>query len=68
MPDTTILMWGLLFGSIGMGYLMYGKSQRHMTALLSGIGLCALPYILTNAILLVVLGVVMMAVPYFVKV
>ena len=67
MDNTTTIMWGLLFGSIGMGYLIYGKKQRRGIALLSGVVLCAFPYFISNVFLMILIGVVVMALPYFVR-
>ena len=67
MTDTASLLWGLLFGSIGLGYFIYGKKQNHTVALLSGIGLMVYPYFVTNAYALVLIGLALMAVPYFVR-
>lgn len=60
-------MWGVLFGSIGMGYFIYGKKQRRGIALLSGVVLCAFPYFIANILLMILIGIIFMALPYFVK-
>jgi hypothetical protein len=60
-------MWGVLFGSIGMGYLIYGRKQRRGMALLSGIGLCVLPYFVPNVFLMILVAVILMGLPYFYK-
>ena len=65
--STALLFWGLLFGSLGAGYFIYGKKQGAIVPLLCGIALCIFPYFVTNTILLVVVGVVLAAVPYFVR-
>ena len=28
MDNTAVLLWGLLFGSIGFGFFLYGKRQK----------------------------------------
>jgi len=61
------LLWGVLFGSLGLGYFVYGKKQRAIVPLLCGIALMAMPYFVANTWLLVLLGVGIAAVPYFVK-
>jgi len=61
------LWWGLLFGSIGMGFLVYGKRQKAPVPLLCGIGLIAFPYFVSNGWVMVLVGVGLMAVPYFVR-
>lgn len=65
--STSALFLGVLFGSIGMGYIVYGKKQRNGVALLSGIGLCAFPYFVPNVFLLILIAVVLMALPFFIR-
>jgi len=65
--DTSTLFWGLLFGSIGLGFFVYGRRQKMVVPLLTGVALMILPYCVSNTILLVVLGVGFVAVPYFVR-
>jgi choline-glycine betaine transporter len=67
MGSTTSIMWGVLFGSIGMGYLIYGRKQQRGIALLSGIVLCAFPYFISNIFLMIFFGVILMALPYFIR-
>ena len=65
--DTSSLLWGLLFGSIGLGFLVYGRKQKRVVPLLCGLALIVYPYFVSNTILLVILGVALMAIPYFVR-
>lgn len=67
MDSTTSIMWGLLFGSIGLGYLVYGRRQRRGIALLSGVVLCAFPYFVGNVVLMILIAIVFMALPFFIK-
>jgi hypothetical protein len=60
-------MFGILFGAIGVGYVVYGRKQRRGAALLCGITLCAYPYFFDNLVLIIVIGAVLMAVPFFVR-
>jgi hypothetical protein len=62
---TAMLLWGLLFGSIGLGYFIYGKKQRAVVPLLCGLGLMVFPYFVPNTVLLVGVGAVLIAIPYF---
>ena len=66
--DTSSLLWGLLFGSIGFGYLIYGRKQKAIVPLVCGLALMIYPYFVANTILLVAVGVALMAVPYFVRI
>jgi hypothetical protein len=64
MSEATLL-WGLLFGSIGVGFVLYGKQQRAPLPLLCGIALMVYPYFVPNVIALVGIGMVLMMIPYF---
>ena len=61
------LLWGLLFGSVGLGFFLYGKKQRVVVPLVCGLALMVFPYFVSNTILLVAIGVVLIAIPYFVR-
>ncbi len=61
------LLWGLLFGSCGLGFFLYGKKQRAVVPLACGLVLMVFPYFVANTILLVLIGAALMAVPYFVR-
>jgi hypothetical protein len=65
--QTAWLFWGLLFGSIGLGFLIYGRKQRAVVPLVCGLALMVFPYFVSNTILLVVIGVALMAIPYFLR-
>lgn len=62
---TSLLFWGLLFGSIGSGFLVYGKQQKAVIPLICGLALIVVPYFISNVWLLVAAGVALVAVPYF---
>jgi hypothetical protein len=61
------ILWGLVFGSIGLGYFVYGKRQRRGVPLACGLGLMIFPYLVSNTILLVLIGLVLAALPYFLR-
>lgn len=56
-----------MFGAIGLGFFVYGRRQRAVVPLLSGLALMLFPYFVANAIALVAIGAVLMAVPYFIR-
>jgi hypothetical protein len=66
--DEALLIWGLLFGSIGMGFFMYGKKQKAVVPLVCGLALMVFPYFVSATVPLVVIGIVLMAIPYFVRI
>ena len=65
--NTSSLLWGLLFGSIGLGFLVYGRKQRAVVPLVCGLALIVFPYFVSNTIALIAIGIVLMAVPYFLR-
>jgi hypothetical protein len=65
--DSATILWSLLFGSIGLGYFMYGKKQSNPVARYSGVALMIYPYFISNTIVLVVVGVVLLLLPKLVK-
>jgi hypothetical protein len=50
------LFGSLLFGSIGMAALMYGKKAGLLSPMLFGVGLMAFPYLVTSTWLLYGVG------------
>ena len=63
----TTLMLSILFGSIGAGYFLYGKKQQQCVPLLTGIALCVYPYFLSNGYAIAVVGLILTAVPWFIR-
>ncbi|WP_093279665.1 hypothetical protein [Pseudoxanthomonas sp. CF125] len=65
--DTASLLWGLLFGSVGLGYFIYGKNQKALLPALCGVGLMVFPYFVSSIWLMVVIGAGLIALPFFVR-
>ena len=68
MDSTAVLLWGLLFGSIGFGFFLYGRKQKAVVPLIAGVVLCVVPYFIDNVYILVTVGLVLMAIPFFVRI
>lgn len=68
MPSPLTLMLGVLFGSIGLGFFVYGKKQKAVIPFVSGIGLMALPYFISNIYILILVCIGLIILPYFVKI
>jgi predicted membrane protein len=66
--NTSLLLWGLLFSSVGLGFFIYGKKQKAVVPLISGLGLMIYPYFVSNTILLVAIGAALIVLPYFVRI
>jgi hypothetical protein len=64
--STSSMMWGMIFGAIGVGYFIFGKKQARLIPLLSGIGLCAFPYFISNTYIVVLLGIILIALPFLI--
>jgi Zn-dependent protease with chaperone function len=59
------LVWGMLFGAIGLGYFIYGRRQSALLPLLCGFGLMVFPYFVTGTLWMLLIGAVLMAVPWY---
>lgn len=57
----------MLFGSIGLGFFIYGKKQQAMVPLFCGVALMVFPYFVTGTAWLLIVGAALIAIPYFVK-
>lgn len=66
MTSTSFLLLSVVFSSLGMGYFIYGKRQGKTSALLGGIALMVYPYFVKSVLVLIGLGAVLSAVPFFV--
>ena len=62
--DGTSLFLGMIWGSLGMGYFIYGKRTGKALFLLSGIGLCVAPYFISSNLANLVLGLILSVIPF----
>jgi hypothetical protein len=67
MGDPTSLIIGLIFGSIGLGYCIYGKKQSNLVVFLAGLFLMGLPYAIDNNVALIILSLIIMVLPKYIK-
>ncbi|MEW6984140.1 hypothetical protein AAD001_15915 [Colwelliaceae bacterium 6471] len=67
MDSSSILVWSVLFGGIGIGYFMYGKKQSAIVPLCIGLALFVFPYFMTSVTMMLIVGVVLVAIPYFIR-
>ncbi len=67
MDSTSTLMWRVIFGSIGLGFFVYGNKQKAVIPLFCGMGLMVFPYFISNMYILVILGILLVALPFFIK-
>jgi hypothetical protein len=67
MMNTSTLFWGIIFGSTGLAFFVYGKKQKAVVPLFSGIGLMVVPYFISNVYFLALSGIVLTALPFILK-
>lgn len=67
MLNPAILLWGVVFSSIGLGFFIYGKRQQRLVALLCGLALMIFPYFVSSAVFMVLIGTVLTAIPFVIK-
>jgi hypothetical protein len=48
METESLLLWGLIFGSVGLGYFIYGRRQEKLIPKYSGIALMFLATLLES--------------------
>lgn len=65
--DATSLMLSLLFGTAGIGYLMYGKKAGVVLPMIAGLGLILLPYFISNVAVMSVVCIVLMVIPFLLR-
>jgi hypothetical protein len=61
------LLFGVLFGAIGSGYLLYAKRQYDGLYAITGFALMVFPYFVSNAIATFVIGAVLCAAPFAIR-
>ena len=59
--SSSFLWASLIWGSIGMGFAIYGKRQRATAPLVGGIALVAISYFISSALLMSLVGVALVA-------
>ncbi len=65
--NTAQLLWIVLFSSIGLGFFLYGRKQWKVVPMVCGLSLMVYPYFVSSTVLLVFVGIVLTALPYFLR-
>ena len=63
--DPIDLFLGLIFSSIGLAYFVYGKKQQVFVPMIVGIALMAYTFFTPNRTIMIVVGLILSAIPYF---
>ena len=66
--NSTLLLLAVLFGSLGLGYFVYGKRQNAIVPLVCGVVLMVFPYFVSNVVLLIATGLIFSILPLFVRI
>jgi len=65
MFNASFLFASLVWGSIGVGYFIYGKKQSSWPPLVGGIAMIAVSYLIGSALLMSLISLGLMAAVYF---
>ena len=60
------LFIGIIAGAFGVAYFVYGKKQAKLVPMVSGVLLCVYPYVFESVLWLVVIGLALIAAPFFI--
>jgi len=61
------LIAAVFLGIIGSGYVMYGRKAQHPVALIAGVLLCLFPYFVDSFLWTLVIGGILLALPFVVE-
>ena len=61
MGNSNTLFASLFWGSVGLGFLIYGKKQGAMVPLFGGVALMAISYFVSSAMYMCVAGAALVA-------
>jgi hypothetical protein len=59
--------FGLLFGAIGSGYLLYAKRQYDGLMAIFGFALIVFPYFVDSAVMTFIIGALLAAAPFAIR-
>jgi len=65
--DATNIMLSLLFGTCGMGFIMYGKNVGQFVPMGVGLTLMVCPYFITSTLVMIVVCGGLMCVPFVLR-
>lgn len=67
MDNEALLLWSVIFSSIGLGFFFYGKKQLSIMPFISGLALMVYPYFVDTVSLIFGVGIILIALPYFIR-
>jgi len=63
----TTLICSFIFGTIGFSYFIYGKKQKRMVPLFSGVLLSVFPFFVSGAVAMTIVGAILTAMPWVLR-
>ena len=66
--DAWTIFLGLTFGSIGFGFFFYGRKQSRVVPLVAGLCLMVFPYFVEDLVLTLIVGAVLIVIPFLLRV
>ena len=67
MEQSSLLLWGMMFGVIGYGFFSFGRKQKAPLPLITGIMLFVLPYLISDIDLLIIAGIALALLPIIIR-
>ena len=65
--DATSLMLSMVFGCVGMGYLMFARKAGRIAPAVAGVALMVVPYFISNVLLMVLACLALASVPFILR-
>lgn len=67
MPSPLELMLSIVFGSIGFSFFIYGRKQKKPVPFWCGVALMGYTFLVSGPLMTTVVGLALVAVPYFLR-
>jgi len=64
MLDAKFLFASLIWGSVGVGYCIYGKKQQELVPFLGGLAMVAVSYLVASAMVMSLVSIALIATVY----
>jgi hypothetical protein len=65
--DPTSLMMSMIFGTFGLGFLMYARKAGRIVPGVVGLILMVCPYFIPNVTIMVIVCTILTAIPFFLR-
>ena len=65
--DSVSLMYSLVFGTLGFGFLLYGKNAARLIPLGAGLGLMVFPCFITSVPIMLAVCIPLAAAPFVIR-